>query len=108
MYVCMYVCMFNAVCMLVLLLLHLYISVYINIYTCIYRYQEQLKAHILSNPGFITPIEKQNEILKRLEEPLQDLCISRASITWGIQVPDDDKHVMYVWFDALTNYYSGI
>ncbi|KAL8450194.1 hypothetical protein Emag_003348 [Eimeria magna] len=72
------------------------------------RYQQQLIDHIKTHPEFIGPPEKRNEILKRLEEPLQDLSCSRASFTWGVPVPGDEKHVMYVWFDALTNYISGL
>lgn len=71
------------------------------------RYQQQLIEHIKSHPGFVSPPEKHNEILRRLEEPLQDLSCSRASFSWGVPVPGDEKHVMYVWFDALTNYISG-
>ncbi|KAL8433292.1 hypothetical protein ACSSS7_003976 [Eimeria intestinalis] len=72
------------------------------------RYQQQLIDYIKTHPEFIGPPEKRNEILKRLEEPLQDLSCSRASFTWGVPVPGDEKHVMYVWFDALTNYISGL
>ena len=48
------------------------------------------------------------QILDRLKEPLRDLSVSRTAFSWGIPVPNDPKHVMYVWFDALTNYLSGI
>jgi len=73
------------------------------------RYQDRLIEHIKSNPGFIVPEQYRTEILSRLEaEPLEDLCISRTSFDWGIPVPDKSKHVMYVWFDALTNYISGV
>lgn len=70
------------------------------------KYQERIIQHIKENPEFIFPKEKQQEILERLKEPLQDLSISRKTCTWGIPVPDDPSHVMYVWFDALTNYFS--
>mmetsp|Transcript_13998 Transcript_13998/g.27990 ORF Transcript_13998/g.27990 Transcript_13998/m.27990 type:complete len:908 (-) Transcript_13998:392-3115(-) len=72
------------------------------------KYQERLVEHIQKNPEFIKPDFRRNEILQRLQEPLQDLSVSRTTFTWGVPVPGDDKHVMYVWFDALTNYLSGI
>jgi methionyl-tRNA synthetase len=73
------------------------------------RYQDRLIEHIKSNPGFIVPEQYRTEILSRLEsDPLEDLCVSRTSFDWGIPVPGNDKHVMYVWFDALTNYISGL
>ncbi|EKX49004.1 hypothetical protein GUITHDRAFT_46085, partial [Guillardia theta CCMP2712] len=70
--------------------------------------QDQVKKHILSHPDFIQPTNARNEILQRLELPLRDLSISRTSFSWGIPVPNDSKHVMYVWFDALINYLSGV
>jgi methionyl-tRNA synthetase len=79
------------------------------------KYQEKLIQHITNNPSFIFPEERRQSILKRLEEPLRDLSISRTDFDWGIPIPEDfpgrvdgQKHVMYVWFDALTNYLSGI
>uniref|UniRef100_A0A7S1TU78 methionine--tRNA ligase n=2 Tax=Phaeomonas parva TaxID=124430 RepID=A0A7S1TU78_9STRA len=74
------------------------------------RYQERLVAHIQANPDFIQPPEKRGDILKRLEEPLRDLCVSRTTFDWGITLPEgyETNHVMYVWFDALTNYLSGV
>ena len=73
------------------------------------KYQSRLVEHIKSNPGFIVPDQYRSEILARLEQdPLEDLCISRTSFTWGIPVPGNKDHVMYVWFDALTNYISGV
>ena len=73
------------------------------------KYQDRLIEHIKSNPGFIVPEQYRTEILSRLEaEPLEDLCVSRTSFDWGIPVPGNSKHVMYVWFDALTNYISGV
>ncbi|CBZ51090.1 methionine--tRNAligase, related [Neospora caninum Liverpool] len=71
------------------------------------KYQERLLKHIHDNPDFIRPEERRKNILKRLEEPLLDLSCSRTTFTWGVPVPGDEKHVMYVWFDALTNYYSA-
>lgn len=70
------------------------------------KYQDKLIEYINNNPEYIYPQEKRHEILERLKEPLLDLSISRTSFDWGIHV--DEKHVMYVWFDALTNYLSGI
>jgi len=73
------------------------------------KYQDRLIAHIESNPTFIQPESARKLILSRLKsEPLRDLSVSRTKITWGIPVPDDAAHVMYVWFDALNNYLSGI
>lgn len=73
------------------------------------RFQSRLIEHIKGNPGFIVPDQYRTEILSRLEQdPLEDLCISRTSFSWGIPVPDNKDHVMYVWFDALTNYISGV
>lgn len=73
------------------------------------KYQSQLIEHIEKNPEFIQPDFRRNEILYRLKnDELKDLSVSRSTFSWGIQVPNDDKHVMYVWFDALTNYISGI
>ncbi len=74
------------------------------------RYQQQLIDHIQNNPDFITPERYRNEVLSFLSEPLEDLCISRpkSRLTWGIELPFDDKFVTYVWFDALINYLTGI
>ncbi|CEF97591.1 Aminoacyl-tRNA synthetase, class 1a,anticodon-binding [Ostreococcus tauri] len=72
------------------------------------RYQAQLIAHIESHPEFIQPSSRRNEILARLQnDELRDLSVSRTTFDWGIPVPDAPKHVMYVWFDALTNYLTG-
>jgi methionyl-tRNA synthetase len=72
------------------------------------RYQQQLRD--LSAPGtsFIQPDTRRNEIHSFLKGPLRDLSLSRTSFSWGVPVPGDDRHVMYVWIDALTNYLSGI
>jgi len=74
------------------------------------RYQQKLIDHIQENPEFITPERYRNEVLSFLSEPLEDLCISRPKtrLTWGIDLPFDDKFVTYVWFDALINYLTGI
>lgn len=70
-------------------------------------YRLKLIEHINSHPAFIRDSSSRNIILKRLEEPLTDLSISRTSFDWGIPIPNSEGHVMYVWFDALTNYLSG-
>ncbi|MBW3019465.1 methionine--tRNA ligase [Candidatus Woesearchaeota archaeon] len=72
------------------------------------EFQDRLIKHIKDNPEFIQPETRRNEILSRLKEPLRDLSISRTNFKWGISVPGDPKHVLYVWFDALLNYLSGI
>ena len=72
------------------------------------NYKKPLLEHIRKNPGFIQPESKKNEITSFLEkEELRDLSVSRTGFSWGIPVPEDPRHVMYVWFDALTNYISA-
>mmetsp|Transcript_52369 Transcript_52369/g.84751 ORF Transcript_52369/g.84751 Transcript_52369/m.84751 type:complete len:899 (+) Transcript_52369:23-2719(+) len=77
------------------------------------KYQERLLAHIEANPDFIQPSFRKNEILAKLREPLRDLSVSRTNFDWGVPVPEHaalnstKKHIMYVWFDALSNYVSG-
>lgn len=72
------------------------------------KYQQQLLEHIEANPDFIQPKSRRNEILSFIGEGLRDLSISRTTFSWGIPVPGNDKHVIYVWFDALTNYISAL
>jgi methionyl-tRNA synthetase len=73
------------------------------------KYQDKLIEYIRENPSFIQPSNRRSEILGFLEnEPLQDISISRNSFDWGIRVPTDNQHVMYVWFDALINYISSL
>ncbi len=72
------------------------------------KYQDKLLAFYEKNPDFISPAFRQQEIINRVKEGLNDLSISRTSITWGIPVPDDPAHVMYVWIDALSNYISAL
>eukprot|EP00923_Selenidium_pygospionis_P048002 GHVN01082723.1.p1 GENE.GHVN01082723.1~~GHVN01082723.1.p1 ORF type:complete len:820 (+),score=148.00 GHVN01082723.1:730-3189(+) len=72
------------------------------------KYQQRLVKHIEENPEFIQPTIRRNEILARLQVPLEDLSSSRTTFDWGVPVPNDPKHVMYVWFDALTNYLTGV
>ncbi|MGQ0661926.1 methionine--tRNA ligase, partial [Sphingosinicella sp.] len=71
-------------------------------------YQEPLLAYYAANPDFIRPESRRNEVLRFVEGGLTDLSISRASFDWGVKVPGDERHVMYVWLDALTNYITGI
>ena len=70
-------------------------------------YQDKLLAHYKSNPDFILPTERRNEIVSFVEGGLKDLAISRGSLDWGIKVPGNPKHVMYVWVDALNNYVTA-
>ncbi len=72
------------------------------------KYQDQLLAHYEANPDFIQPESRRNEVVSFVKSGLKDLSVSRASFTWGIPVPGDPKHVMFVWFDALTNYWSAV
>lgn len=72
------------------------------------RYQERLLKHIEDNPDFIQPVSRRNEMINFIKSGLDDLCISRTTFSWGIPVPINEKHVIYVWFDALTNYISAL
>lgn len=72
------------------------------------KYQEALIKHIKENPESILPDFRRKEILERLKEPLKDLSVSRTSFKWGIPLPIDKNHIIYVWFDALLNYVTGI
>ena len=73
------------------------------------KYADRLIEHINTHPEFIQPVSRKNEMMNNFLLPgLQDLCVSRTSFTWGIQVDFDPKHVVYVWLDALTNYITGI
>jgi len=72
------------------------------------KYGDQLIKHIEDNPDFIQPKSRRNEVLSFVKEGLRDLSISRTSFSWGIPAPGNDKHVIYVWFDALTNYISAL
>ncbi len=71
-------------------------------------YGERLLDHYRSNSGFIQPDARRNEVMRFVEGGLKDLSISRTSFDWGIKVPGDEAHVMYVWLDALTNYITGL
>jgi methionyl-tRNA synthetase len=73
------------------------------------KYQQPLLDYIESHPDFIMPKFRENEMINSFLKPgLTDLCISRTTVKWGIPLPNDPQHVIYVWFDALTNYISGI
>ncbi len=70
-------------------------------------YADKLLAHYDANPDFIAPPERRNEVVSFVKSGLKDLSISRATFDWGVKVPGNDKHVMYVWVDALTNYLTA-
>ncbi len=73
------------------------------------KYADRLIEHINTHPEFIQPVSRKNEMMNNFLLPgLQDLCVSRTSFKWGIPVDFDDKHVVYVWLDALTNYITGV
>ena len=73
------------------------------------KYADRLIEHINTHPEFIQPVSRKNEMMNNFLLPgLQDLCVSRTSFKWGIPVDFDEKHVVYVWLDALTNYITGL
>ncbi|MGQ5712305.1 methionine--tRNA ligase [Desulforudis sp. DRI-14] len=72
------------------------------------KYADRLLAHIEANPGFIQPPTRRNEVVSFIKQGLEDLCVSRTTFDWGIPVPFDKRHVIYVWVDALTNYISAL
>ncbi|MBI4044572.1 MAG: methionine--tRNA ligase [Candidatus Diapherotrites archaeon] len=72
------------------------------------KYQKQLLDFFEKNPGFILPRARKAEIVNRVKEGLRDLSVSRTSFSWGIALPNDPKHFLYVWFDALINYVSAV
>lgn len=73
------------------------------------KYADRLIKHIEENPKFIQPESRKNEMMNNfLKAGLQDLCVSRTSFKWGVPVDFDDKHVIYVWIDALSNYITGL
>jgi methionyl-tRNA synthetase len=71
-------------------------------------YAQKLLAHYAANPDFIGPETRANEVISFVKGGLQDLSISRTTFDWGIEVPGNPKHIMYVWVDALTNYLTGV
>ncbi|MCY4035665.1 MAG: methionine--tRNA ligase [Hyphomicrobiales bacterium] len=72
------------------------------------KYQEPLLKHFHENPDFVMPESRRNEMLRFIESGLHDLSLSRTSFSWGVPVPDNPKHIVYVWADALTNYISAL
>ena len=73
------------------------------------KYQDQLVKYFEENPDFIQPESRKNEMINNFIKPgLADLCVSRSSFKWGVPVSFDDRHVIYVWIDALSNYITGI
>ncbi len=73
------------------------------------KYQDRLIKYIEDHPGFIQPAARQNEMLESFLKPgLEDLCVSRTSFKWGIPVTFDERHVIYVWLDALSNYITAL
>ena len=73
------------------------------------KYQDRLVDYIESHPEFIQPVSRKNEMINNFIKPgLEDLCVSRTSFKWGIPVTFDDKHIVYVWIDALSNYISAL
>ena len=72
------------------------------------KYADKLLKHIEDNPEFIVPTSRRNEMINFIKQGLEDLCISRTSFDWGIPVPDDPRHVIYVWFDAVINYITPL
>jgi len=73
------------------------------------KYADRIIEHIEKNPDFILPVSRKNEMLNNfLKQGLEDLCVSRSTFTWGVKVPFDPAHVIYVWIDALPNYISGL
>lgn len=73
------------------------------------KYAPRLLEHINANPDFIQPVSRKNEMINNFLQPgLEDLCVSRTTFDWGIPVPFDKKHVVYVWLDALSNYITAL
>ena len=72
------------------------------------KYQDRLLELFETNPDFLQPDTRRNEMIAFVKQGLEDLCISRSTFDWGIPVPIDDKHVIYVWLDALTNYITAL
>jgi methionyl-tRNA synthetase len=72
------------------------------------KYVPRILAHIEANPGFIQPDSRRNEVLSKLKAGVEDLSISRTSLEWGIPMPNDPSHIVYVWIDALANYVSAL
>ena len=79
-----------------------------NYFFALSKFSDRLKAHITANPGFIQPGIRRNEILKVIEQGLEDVSVSRAGKQWGVPLPIAEDQVVYVWFDALINYISAL
>ncbi len=79
-----------------------------NYYFLLSKYQDRLAEFFRATPGFVKPKSRYNEALSFIEQGLEDISISRSSITWGVSVPWDDEQVIYVWVDALINYLSAL
>ncbi len=71
------------------------------------RYQDRLREYIIQHPDFIQPTSRRNEMLNFIDAGLEDLSVSRTGVRWGIPVPNDPEHTIYVWFDALINYLTA-
>lgn len=72
------------------------------------KYEDRILEYIETHPDFIQPVSRRNEMINFIKQGLEDLCITRTTFDWGIPVPFDPKHVVYVWFDALLNYFTAI
>lgn len=79
-----------------------------NYYFLLSKYQDRLAEHFRANPGWVKPASRYNEALSFIDQGLEDISISRQSITWGVPVPWDPEQVIYVWVDALINYVSAL
>lgn len=79
-----------------------------NYYFRLSKYRDFLLGHIGENPQFILPAKRRNEILSLLRQGIEDISVSRSSFEWGIPLPIEKSHVVYVWFDALINYITGV
>jgi len=79
-----------------------------NYFFALSKFGDRLREHTLANPDFIRPDIRKNEILKVIESGLEDVSVSRKGKEWGVKLPIDDDHVVYVWFDALINYVSAL
>lgn len=72
------------------------------------KYADKILNYIETHPEFIVPTSRRNEMINFIKQGLEDLCVSRTSFDWGVPVPDDEKHVIYVWFDAVINYITPL
>ncbi|MBT3181197.1 MAG: methionine--tRNA ligase [Deltaproteobacteria bacterium] len=79
-----------------------------NYFFALSKYTNKLLKHIENNPEFILPEIRKNEIVSLLKEGLQDVSVSRSSFDWGVTLPNDPEHIVYVWFDALINYITAV